>query len=36
MEKQLSPQQIADLIAYLRQTLGPLPPSAVVLPIGSP
>ena len=30
-EEQVTPQEVADLIAYLRRTLGPLPPSRLVL-----
>jgi putative membrane-bound dehydrogenase-like protein len=31
LEKEVSPQDIADLIAYLREVLGPVPPAAVTL-----
>ena len=31
LEKQVAPQDVADLIAYLRQTLGPVPPPVVTL-----
>ncbi|MDY0165420.1 MAG: HEAT repeat domain-containing protein [Thermoguttaceae bacterium] len=31
MEKLVSPQDVADLIAYLREALGPLPPAVVIL-----
>ena len=31
LEKEVSPQDVADLIAFLRQTLGPVPPPLVVL-----
>jgi len=31
LEKQVTPQEVADLIAYLREALGPLPPSQLVL-----
>ena len=31
LEKEVSPQEVADLIAYLRQALGPVPPSLVTL-----
>jgi len=31
LEKQVTPQDVVDLIAYLRKALGPLPPSVLVL-----
>ena len=31
LEKEVSPQDVADLIAYLRKTLGPVPPSVLTL-----
>jgi putative heme-binding domain-containing protein len=31
LEKLVSPKDVADLIAYLRETLGPVPPSTVTL-----
>jgi len=31
LEKEVSPQDVADLIAFLRKTLGPAPPPSVVL-----
>jgi putative heme-binding domain-containing protein len=31
LEKQVQPQEVADLIAYLREALGPLPPAQLVL-----
>ncbi len=31
LEKEVSPQDVADLIAYLREALGPLPPPVVTL-----
>ncbi len=31
LEKEVSPQDIADLISYLREALGPVPPPAVTL-----
>ncbi|MHC4401649.1 MAG: HEAT repeat domain-containing protein, partial [Planctomycetota bacterium] len=31
LEKEVSPQDVADLIAYLREALGPVPPPAVTL-----
>jgi len=31
LEKEVGPQDVADLIAFLRETLGPVPPAAVTL-----
>jgi hypothetical protein len=31
LEKEVSPQDVADLIAYLREVLGPVPPASVTL-----
>jgi putative heme-binding domain-containing protein len=31
LEKQVKPQEVVDLIAYLREALGPLPPAQLVL-----
>jgi hypothetical protein len=31
LEKQVSPQDLADLIAHLREALGPVPPPLVTL-----
>jgi len=36
LEKQVAPQEVADLIAYLREALGPLPPPQIVLFDGEP